>query len=62
MTVHEDPVDYEDICEEDLITPLLPDTIPSKTQESYPIQKVLICVVPVALIVIILVYVVRGFL
>jgi hypothetical protein len=58
MTVQEDPVDYE----EDLVTPLLPDTIPIKTQESYPIQKVLICVVPVALIVIILVYVVRGFL
>ena len=57
MTVHEDPVDYE----EDLVTPLLSETVPSKTQEPYPIQKVLICVVPVALIVIVLVYVVRGF-
>jgi len=58
MTVHEDPIDYE----EDLVIPLLPDTVPSKTQEPYPIQKVLICVVPVALIVIVLVYVIHGFL
>ena len=62
MTVQEDPIEYEDICDEDLVTPLLPDTIPTKTQASYPIQKVLLCVVPVALIVIVLVYVVRGFL
>lgn len=62
MTVQEDPIEYEDICEEDLVTPLLPDTIPTKTQALYPIQKVLLCVVPVALIVIILVYVVHGFL